>query len=214
MAFIFVLLLSKSHGGYKLFDEKGPARNGGILIASQIAGILWFGIIPVFVSDHSWNEIVLGKRALEWFPVLIILFLLITDVFFARKQSENLFIKIISDQKNVTIFSSGFVIRYVLLRILFLCAYEIFFRGYLLTDSIHYLGITTAVLLNVALYVLLHVPAGKKEMIACIPFGTLLCMICIWMNAAWPAIVLHVALSLTYDFNLVQKFSKPINALL
>jgi membrane protease YdiL (CAAX protease family) len=64
------------------------------------------------------------------------------------------------------------------------------------------------------LYTLLHAPAGKKEMIACIPFGAILCGVCIWVNAVWPAMLLHVALSMTYEINLVQKFSKPKNALI
>lgn len=205
-AFFFVLLLSKSNGGYRLFDEDGPARNTGALQGLQIAGILWLGVVPIFTFDHSWLEIVFGKSIPGFFPAFIIALLLIAVILFARKQSESLFGKIISDQKPVKIFSQVFILRYVSLRFLFLCAYEIFLRGYLLTDSIHYIGITKAVVLNVALYTLLHGPAGKKEIIACIPFGVLLCLLCIWMNAVWPAILLHVFLSLVYEINLFKKF--------
>jgi membrane protease YdiL (CAAX protease family) len=211
-AFFFVLLLSKSNGGYRLFDEDGPARNAGALQGLQIAGIVWLGVIPIFTFDHSWPEIVFGKSIPGFFPAFIIALLLIAVILFARKQSESLFGKIISDQKPVKIFSQVFILRYVSLRFLFLCAYEIFLRGYLLPDSIHYIGITKAVVLNVALYTLLHAPGDKKETIACIPFGILLCVICIWLNAVWPAIVLHVSLSLNYETNLLKRFYKPINA--
>ncbi len=214
LAFFIVLLLSKSGNGYKLFDEEGPARNSGALMGLQIAGILWLGIVPYFVFEHFWTSIVFGKQVPGFFPALILILLLIVVVLFAGIQAENLFGRILSNQFPVKIFNQAFVLRYILLRFLFICAYEIFFRGYLLTDSIHFIGTAKAVLLNVSLYTLLHAPADKKEMIACIPFGTLLCLVCLWLNAAWPAIVLHVSLSLTYEINLVRKFSKPINAFL
>ena len=213
-AFFAMLLLSKANGGYKLFDEKGPAQNTGALLGLQIAGIVWLGVVQIFTFDHSWLEIVFGKSIPGFFPALIIALLLIAVILFACKQSESLFGKIISNQKPVKIFSQAFILRYVLLRFLFLCAYEISLRGYLLTDSVYYLGITKAVLLNAALYALLHAPGNKKEMIACIPYGILLCLICIWLNTVWPAIVLHVSLSLTYETNLLKKFYKPINAFL
>lgn len=213
-AFFAVLLIGKANGGYKLFDEKCPVQNAGALLGLQIAGILWLGIVPLFIFDHSWIELVFGERIPELFPALIIILLLIVVALFARSQSGNIFRKIISEQKSFRIFGRTFILQYVLLRLFFLCAYELFLRGYLLTDSIHYYGIGTSVLLNVALYTLLHVQADKKEMIACIPFGFLLCVVCIWLNAAWPAIVLHVLLSLVYELNLLKKFYAPVNALL
>ncbi len=213
-AFFVVLVISKANGGYRLFDEKSPVRNRSTLFGMQIAGILWLGVVPLFIFDHSWIELVFGRGVPELFPTLIIILLLIVVVLFARLQSGNIFRKIISEQKSLRIFDRTFILQYVLLRLFFLCAYEVFLRGYLLTDSIHYYRIGTSVLLNVALYTLLHVQADKKEMIACIPFGVLLCAVCIWLNAAWPAIVLHVLLSLVYELNLLKKFYTPINALL
>lgn len=213
-AFFAALLISKSGGGYKLFDEKGPAIHTGALLGLQIAGILWLGIMPVFIFDHSWIELVFGNGIPGLISILIIILLLFVIVLFARAQSGNLFNKIASNQKSLRIFSNAFILRYTLLRSLFLCAYEIFFRGYLLTDSIYYFGIVAAVILNVAFYALLHLPAGKKEMIACIPFGTLLCAVCVWFNAAWPAIALHVSLSLAYELNLFKKFYTPIKVML
>ncbi|HWC55239.1 MAG TPA: CPBP family intramembrane glutamic endopeptidase [Chitinophagaceae bacterium] len=213
-AFLSVLLWSKYNGGNKLFDEKGPAHNTGALFASQIGGIIFLGIVPAFILDRDLSAMVFGRTVRDLFPVVVVILLFVAVILFARIQSENLFQKLVIDQKTFKIFRSDFVTRYVLLRLLYLFAYEIFLRGYLLKDSVSYLGITYAVVLNVVLYTLLHAPAGKKEMIACIPFGVLLCMVCIWLNAVWPAMLLHVALSMTYEINLVQKFSKPKNALI
>ncbi|HYM93568.1 MAG TPA: CPBP family intramembrane glutamic endopeptidase, partial [Chitinophagaceae bacterium] len=214
LAFFLISLVSKSEGGYKLFTEDGPARNTGALQGLQITGILWFGIIPFYILGIPFSEMVFGDKFPDFFPALIFILIAVALSLFALIQSQNLFGKIISYKIVFKIFSRAFIARYILLRFLFLCAYEIFFRGYLFTDSLHYLGITEAVLLNVFLYTLLHAPGNKKEMIACIPFGILLCVICIWLKAVWPAIVLHVSLSLTYEINLVRKFSKPLKAIL
>jgi membrane protease YdiL (CAAX protease family) len=79
-----------------------------------------------------------------------------------------------------------------------------FFRGFLLFGSIAVMGIPLAVSLNVLLYVLLHLFNSKKEMLACIPFGLLLCWLSVLFNAAWPAMILHACFSLLYEIRIYQ----------
>src|SRR5204863_272627 len=93
--------------------------------------------------------------------------------------------------------------------LLFLSAYETWFRGYLLSDCIISFGVPVAILINIVLYSLLHIVNGKKEIVGCIPFGSLLCILCIWTNAAWPAILIHVALTISYEVHLVKRINKP-----
>lgn len=212
--FLAVLLVSKVKGGYRLFDEKGPVQNAGALLVMHITGIIWLGTIPFFISDHCWTKIALGTNVPEPLQVIVIILLFYSAMLFARVQSENTFRKIITDQKLFKVLDHKFIVWYLLVRILFLCTYEIFLRGYLLADSINHFGIYSAIVLNCTLYVLLHVPAGKKEMLASAPFGTLLCLICIWIGAAWPAIILHVTLSLAYELNLLKKIQSPVKMFL
>ncbi len=98
-----------------------------------------------------------------------------------------------------------FIVGYFFIRILFICAYESWFRGYLLHDCITSLGEPLAILLNVSLYTLLHVVNGKEETLACIPFGLLLCGLCIWQGAGWPAVVIHLTLTITYETSFIRK---------
>ena len=100
----------------------------------------------------------------------------------------------------------GHMRRYFLVRILFLVAYECWFRGYLLMDCATGMGVLPAIIINTVLYTLLHVFKSRNELLGCIPFGLLLSAICIWMGAAWPAIVLHMALALTYEYKLSSRF--------
>lgn len=81
------------------------------------------------------------------------------------------------------------------------------FRGYLLNDSIHDSGLALAIFINVIFYSLLHIVNGKDEVIACIPFGILLCCLCIWQGAVWPAIFLHLALTVPYEMRCLKKIN-------
>jgi membrane protease YdiL (CAAX protease family) len=123
--------------------------------------------------------------------------------------AEKKYILMKVNQSGGSSFSAGFITNYFFVRILFLCAYETWFRGYLLTDCINNLGIPFAIILNIILYSLLHYVNGKQEMRACVPFGLLLCGLCIWIGAAWPAILVHIALAVSYEAHLVKKINNP-----
>src|SRR5436190_1485315 len=98
----------------------------------------------------------------------------------AKKQgSSEVFLKL----------SSSYFVWYFIIRAAFLFVYELWFRGFLLFDSISWVGIPAAVAINVFLYVLVHMFNSKKEILACIPFGILVCLLSIFFNAAWPAII-------------------------
>jgi len=98
---------------------------------------------------------------------------------------------------------------YFLFRVLFLAAYETWFRGFLLTDCMSSWSVPFAIGVNITAYMLLHAVNGKNEMLACIPFGLLLCLLSFWVNAAWPAIFIHVALTMSCEVHLLKKIIKP-----
>ena len=106
--------------------------------------------------------------------------------------------------------ATGFMSNYIVARVLFLCLYELWFRGYLLINSIIAFGITFAIILNIALYSLLHKVNGRREMLACIPIGAILCGVCAWTGAAWPAILIHVVMTLSHEIHLVKKIHKSL----
>ena len=71
-------------------------------------------------------------------------------------------------------------------------------------------GLIPAIALSTGLTVLIHVFTNKKEMWGCIPFGIILCGCSVVFNAVWPAIVLHLALSLSYELPPSYQFLKPV----
>lgn len=212
LSFFALLWLSKEKKGIRLLDENGPVKNRRMLFVLHIGGILLFGILPIYFLNH-FSLIVFGKNfpegtlSAELTGLLVILSIIITPLL-AEKQTGRE-----AGSASVGIsFSNLFITNYFFVRILFLCAYEIWFRGYLLTDCLNSFGVPLAIFLNVGLYTLLHIVNGKKEMLACIPLGLLQCSLCVWMGAAWPAIVLHIVFTVSYETRQVRIINKPSNS--
>ena len=187
--------ISRLKSSNRLFDEKGiPAKSTVILIGLHVCGILLLTALPVLILKKPLTELICGNGITTVTGSLFcVLFALVGLTGFSAGK------KIIIKDVNMQILSSGFLTQYFIVRILFLCSYELFFRGMLLFDFIKWYGIVTAITITTLLTVLIHLFANKKEMWACIPFGIALGSICIAVDGVWPAILLHVILSLTYE---------------
>jgi len=211
--FFILSWLAKSNDGNKLFDNKGPVRNMGTLIGLQIGGILWLGLVPFFIFKRSLSDVVFGTTTPQLWLLILFIFLVAVVVVVSIRQSKK-DVAIMHDKGITSTLSNSSILRYDLARFIFLVVYEIFFRGFLLTDSINEVGIPLAITINIALYTLIHIFSGKKEIIGCIPFGLALCGVSILFNAVWPAIVLHLALSFTYEINSLNRINKTVKAVI
>lgn len=211
LIFFLLTFLSKRNKSNKLFTKNGVASNSANLIALQIAGIIWLGAIPLLSSGTSLTTVIFSKTEPGLFQTMALLFSIGMMVWLALYQSRKDFSRFVYDGNNLTIFSGSFTISYLITRIIFISVYEVWFRGLLLFTCIAYMGIPLAVAVNIVLYTFLHIFSGKKEMFACIPFGLLVCSLSIWFGAAWPAIMLHLALAIAYETNLLLKASIKLN---
>ena len=90
---------------------------------------------------------------------------------------------------------------YVFIRALFLIMYEIFFRGLVLFIMLEDFGITIAIIINLFLYVLVHW-FNKKERYGSVLMGIILCGVTIYYYSVWPAIIIHLSLSLSHEITL------------
>jgi membrane protease YdiL (CAAX protease family) len=200
-----LLFFCKAKKGTRLQDENGPVANRQALILLHAGGILLLGIPSVYLLNHQLPEIVFGKSAPSYLQIAVTVFLAGLVLVIAGRIAEKKYRQAKDKKAATTSFSTGFVTNYFILRILFLVAYEISFRGFLLNFCIDNWGIMAAIIINIVLYTLVHIVFGKEEMLACIPFGLLLCGLSIWTGAIWPAIVVHMAMSLSYDVNFLRK---------
>lgn len=208
--FFMLLVIAKAKKGLRLISQDGLVSNRTMLIVLHVGGIILFGILPIsFYSYYTPTHN--SSSPFEVAPTLSIVAIAVFFMLFALRVAKKNFNKypVITSLNNPE--DRKFVIIYFFVRILFIVAYEYFFRGYLLNDSIISFGVVPAMLFNICLYALLHIVNGKKEVIACIPFGLLLCVLCIWLQAAWPAIVIHLTLTVSYEYSFLRKNSKTAN---
>ncbi len=89
----------------------------------------------------------------------------------------------------------GVIVANVVTWALYLLAYELSFRGFMLQALLPY-GVVPAVTVNTALYVALHMPKGLREALAALPYGVVLCLVTLSTGTIWPAFVSHFALAM------------------
>ena len=81
---------------------------------------------------------------------------------------------------------------------LFLLAYEICFRGFLLFPCARAFGFWPAVLVNLALYAGVHLPKGLVETLGALPLGLLFC-VCALSFGVWVPFLMHWIMALVND---------------
>lgn len=79
----------------------------------------------------------------------------------------------------------------------YLLGYEFLFRGILFFSGVQILPLWANILINTVLYALAHIPKGKLEIIASLPFGVVLCLISWYTGSFWAAWLIHLTLSLS-----------------
>jgi len=210
---VFVLSwISKLNKNQLLFSAEGEITlKPGNLLGIHLIGILWLGLIPITQLNLSITAVLFGDKAPGILNLLTLALLLVFTAATALKLTNNISPRAEAADRFMRL-SKSFFTRYFIIRAVYISVYELWFRGFLLFETINWLGVPGAVFLNVIFYAALHIYKSKKEMLACIPFGLLLCVLNISFNAAWPAIVLHVTFAIAYELNIYESFYLNIKA--
>ena len=95
---------------------------------------------------------------------------------------------------------AGLVAVNLLSCVVYLFAYEFLFRGFLLFACLSEMAVVPAIAVNVLLYGLAHLPKGRSEALASLPFGVVLCLASIDTESFWAAFLIHVLLSQANDY--------------
>lgn len=188
--------IAKLNRSNRFFDNKGIlVKKAWILIGLHLTGAVCLGLLPLLSFGQSLITIIFGHNfpSLAWICSFVLLLFISASA--GLTAGKRICIRYERMQK----VSNKFLMTYFFVRVLFLCAYELFFRGTLLFTCILFFGITPAVIISTCLTVIVHVFTDKKEMFSCVPFGILLSALCISINAVWPAMVIHLALSFGYE---------------
>jgi membrane protease YdiL (CAAX protease family) len=103
------------------------------------------------------------------------------------------------------------IYTYLPIRIVYIIAYEYFFRGIILFSSLQRMNAFWAILLNTAFYLIAHILGDRKEILGTLLLGPLLCAACMIASSFWPAVVVHLSLTLFYEIGYLRLSYKRIN---
>ena len=205
---IFVLSwISKITNNHRLFNDEGDiTQKPGNLLGIHVIGIMWLGLVPVILLKLSVFETLFGNGITEISAFFTFALLYILVITIAHKQGQNINSTGLLSNEMFLKLTPSFFTRYFIIRALYLFVYELWFRGFLLFECINQFGIPAAITLNIFLYTLLHIFKSKKEILACIPFGLIVCFLSIYFNAVWPAIILHIGFTLVFELNIYRNY--------
>ncbi len=180
-----------------------PHAEVRLIVFQRLLAFLLFGVVPVLiiliqpgVSLSDYNISTEISRTDVLYALLICAFILPLVYFFSRKPANlktyPLFRLKVWDYRLVMLSFS--------LWIVYLLVYEFMFRGILLYACIHSFGIPAALIINICMYALFHLPKGIAETLGAIPFGLVLCLLVIRLDSVWVAVFIHIILALANDW--------------
>lgn len=191
-------------GNRNIADSQGSSKKIRMLNIRHGAGVFLFGLVfalftPEFLGLISSLGTGLPNLALTAFLAIICILLSLHS---ARKKNWQ--------PQTADLAGKTDIFSYISIRLVFLLAYEFFFRGVLLFTLISSFGLATAILINTVLYVGIHAYDSRSELLGCILFGPVLCLLVYYNQSIWPAFVIHACLSLSFELSLLRKITvKP-----
>lgn len=204
IGFVFYYFLITDKSSKKFFIRK--PENGSNLrqvLFARMSGVFIFGLLPslfvLTISGIQLKDFGLavnppGKQSL-W--IVLILTIIIFINYLNGKKEDNLMMYPQIREKQ---WSFSLITISALSWILYLFAYEFLFRGILLFSSFQLFGYWPAVLINIGIYSLVHVPKGAKEAFGAIPLGLILSVLVLQAGTIWIAFFVHVALALSNEW--------------
>jgi len=173
------------------------------IIFQRLTGVAIFGIVPIVVSvsqnlDFETIGLTLNHKSTIWEWILGLSLLCTIINFFAAKKPDHL--EIYPQIRTPQPWSKSLLFGSALTLFLYTLAYEVMFRGYLLFTCKNELGIELAIVINTAIYALVHIPKGWKETVGAFPMGIILCYLSLSSGSIWIAVAVHVALAWTSEW--------------
>lgn len=206
ISFIVYFIISYVYKILKIQNIEGALlTTKGILLLNikHLIGILLFGILFYQVTP-DYRKLITTID----FPGLTILMVLVGLIIISATVAYHSVNKKKKNKTEISQYSSNQRWIYFSLRIVFLFAYEFFFRGVLLFSLIEINGLMIAILICTSLYVLIHAFDSRVEIIGAIPFGIILCFLSYFTNNIWAAFILHITLSGVYEISIFNHLTR------
>ena len=187
------------------FRKRSGAEGAQIrkVLFDRLIGVFLFGIVPVvlllYVFGQSLQDFglatgTLNRSLLFWLPVAT---LAVGLAYLLARGGSNL-------SRYPQIRAREWDIRLILLSALswmvYITGYELMFRGVLLFACYASFGFWPAILINILLYALAHIPKGSLETFGSIPAGFVFCFMTLHLGSIWFALLTHITIALSYEW--------------
>jgi len=172
-----------------------PFNRIGEYFSYRLSAFLFLGALSYWVALHLLNcspaevgiGFTLGPVGKKW--VLIAAIVLPALMLWIGRSKENLWQ---NPKIRARHWTWALVILNTLSWIIYLFAYEFFFRGFLLFPCITEFGLVWAIIINVVLYTLAHADQGRSMMIGAVVFSIVLSLISYYTGNFYAAFLIHV----------------------
>jgi membrane protease YdiL (CAAX protease family) len=205
VAFLIHYLLTVSKQPGKRLQQRFGKEAASIrkILLHRLAGTVLYGLLPLPVilllfqkpvSDYGWNVDNLAESFIWWIPAALVLVILNYFMAQSKHHLEHY------PQIRVREWNSGLLLLSALSWVTYLAGYEFMFRGFLLFSCLESFGYWPAIMINITLYSLVHLPQGYRETIGSIFFGFILGFVSIRLGSCWFAFLTHITLALSNEW--------------
>jgi hypothetical protein len=187
---------------------KEISHNTQVLL-SRFSGFIILGLTGLFIESQNdfqgiKNLVTPEFLAAKYWILLGLILILVINILTTAPDGRDKY-----PQLKYDVWHTGNIILNSITWLVYLFSYEWLLRGPLLAELVSLSGIWIGVGINVIVYSLVHAVKGRKEMIASIPVGIILCLLSLYTNSFLIAFVFHGAFALAYEYVLVYQQAHP-----
>ncbi len=205
LAFLLYYLITSSIQLKNRLEQKFSQEDVSIrkIMLHRLSGALLYGLIPLLVilfvfrmpvNNFGLNTDNLAKSIIWWIPAALLVVVINN---YAARNENNL---AQYPQIRVKQWNSGLISLSAISWITYLAGYEFMFRGFLLFSCLESFGYWPAIIINISLYSLIHLPKGTRETIGSIFLGFILSYLTIELGSFWFALFIHITLALSNEW--------------
>ena len=205
VAYFLYWFIANSSWLKRLCDKRfrQETAQAAYILAQRAVGILFLGV-PVVVVTLLLPELRFGELGLKAIDSLV-------PLYWILGMSAFVVPLVLSFSRSPSFFKTYPLIRqetwdgFLLAAntaswCVYILVYEFLFRGFLLGACAGSLGAWPAILLNVALYVCVHIPYGFWVTLGSLPLGAAMCLATLRTGSIWSAYAAHLLVALLNDY--------------
>jgi membrane protease YdiL (CAAX protease family) len=206
-SFILYQLLADSPFLRKLFGW--PAEHNTRILFGRMVGFIVLGATGLLIEAKKNYSGISGlmtpefQSAFYWILLGLPLIFLINILFTYPDGTDKY------PQLKYDTWHAGHFVLNSITWLIYLFSYEWLLRGELLPELVSLTGVWLGIAVNTIIYSLVHTVKGRREMIASIPVGIILCTITLYTHSFLAAFIFHGVFALTYEYVLLYRQVNP-----